>query len=135
MRLLFVSIQSFESDFYGSVGEHLAARGHDVAHVTYSRRAARLLEARGLRACSVRALLDPGDAEIAGIESRYGSEALRKAERIDRPSIRHGDAWARPRTLAHVRVLEDLFEGVRPDVLVSEPGSELLRSLAHQVAR
>ena len=135
MRFLFATIQSFESDFYARVGERLAARGHDVGHVTYSRRSARLLAARGLRAQSVRALLGPGDADATRILSRYGLDALREAERVDRPSRCRGEAWARPRTLAHVRVLERLFEDTRPEVLVSEPGTELLRSVAHRVAR
>ncbi len=135
MRFLFATIQSFESDFYGRVGERLAALGHDVDHVTYSRRSARRLEARGLRARSVRALLEPGHADAARIVTGYGEDALREAERIDRPSARGGEAWARARTLAHLRVLERVFEEVRPDVLVSEPGTELLRSVAHHVAR
>src|SRR4051794_36088643 len=101
MRFLFATIQSFESDFYGRVGERLAVRGHEVDHVTYSRRSARRLVERGSRARSVRALLEPGQVSSTGYE----------------------------------RVLERLFEDVHPDVLFSEPGAELLRSVAHRVAR
>jgi hypothetical protein len=135
MRFLFVTIQSFESDFYGRVGERLAARGHYVEHVTYSRRSARRLAARGRPAHAVRALLEPGDDDAARIVASYGRDALREAERIDGPSIRRGEAWARPRTVAHVRVLERLVQDASADVLVSEPGTELVRSVAHHVAR
>ncbi len=135
MRFLFATIQSFESDFYGRVGERLTARGHDVRHVTYSRRSARRLAARGLHAHSVRARLEPGGADVRGILALCGRDALSEAERIDRPSAGRSDASVRRRTLAHVRVLEGLFDDESPDVLVSEPGSELLRSVAHLVAR
>ncbi len=131
MRFLFATIQCFESDFYGRVGERLTDRGHEVEHVTYSRRSARRLAARGLRARPVGALVAPGVTDVA----RYGSAALREAERVDQPSVRRGKAWARPRALAHVRGLERLFDDVRPDVLVSEPGTELLRAVARLVAR
>jgi capsular polysaccharide biosynthesis protein len=133
MRFLLATIQSFESEFYGRVGERLTARGHAVEHVTYSRRSARLLAARGLRARSLGARVDPG-TNAARIVSRYGEDALREAERTDRPSVERGASWSRPRTLAHVRALETLFGDVRPDVLVSEPGTELMRSVAHLVA-
>jgi hypothetical protein len=135
MRFLFATIQSFESDFYGRVGERLAARGHGVQHVTYSRRSARQLAARGLRAHSVRAFLDSGSADVGGDLARYGRDALDEAERIDRPSAGRSAAWTRRRTLAHVRVVERLFDDISPDVLVSEPGTELVRSVAHLVAR
>src|SRR6478735_3203796 len=135
MRFLFATIQSFESDFYGRVGEQLTARGHDVRHVTYSRRSARRLAARGLHAHSVRARLEPAGADVRGILALYGRDALSEAERIDRPSAGRSDASVRRRTLAHVRVVERLFDDGSPDVLVSEPGSELLRSVAHLVAR
>jgi hypothetical protein len=134
MRFLFATIQSFESDFYGRVSERLLADGHDVEHVTYSRISSARLAERGLRARSARALLQPADGDGARIVDRYGREALSEAERVDRPSARRGDAWARPRTVAHVRVLERVFEEACPDVLVSEPGPELLRSIAHHVA-
>jgi hypothetical protein len=130
MRFLFATIQSFESEFYGRVGEGLAERGHHVEHVTYSRRAARRLGAQGLSARSVLGLLEPGGLEVPG---EVGT-ALAEAERIDRPSARLGRA-ARARTLAHLRVVERVLDETRPDVLVSEPGTELLRSVAHHVAR
>jgi hypothetical protein len=134
MRFLLATIQSFESEFYGRVGQQLGARGHDVEHLTYSRRSARRLAERGLSARSIAALLEPG-ADDTEIVSRYGSEALREAERVDRPSAHHGEAWARPRTIAYLRGLERLFEDVSPEVLVSEPGTELLRRVGHLVAR
>ncbi len=39
MKFLFATLQYVESDFYGRVGRAWAA-GHEVTHLTYSRRAA-----------------------------------------------------------------------------------------------
>jgi hypothetical protein len=49
MRFLFATLQKVESDFYGRVGAYLAERGHEVVHLTFSRRAAALLCRKGLR--------------------------------------------------------------------------------------
>ena len=58
MRFLFTTLQTYESEFYGTVGEELERRGHETAHVSVSREAARLLQVRGLEA---RCLLDAMD--------------------------------------------------------------------------
>src|SRR5262249_59178865 len=50
MRLLFTTLQTYESDFYGRVGAELIRRGHEVSHVTVSRRAARPLREPGFQA-------------------------------------------------------------------------------------
>ena len=47
MRFLFTTLQTYESEFYGRVGDELQAHGHEVSHVTISREAARLLRERG----------------------------------------------------------------------------------------
>jgi hypothetical protein len=139
MRFLFATIQSFESDFYGRVGEELVRRGHEVGHVTYSRRSARRLSERGLSAHSVRALLDEHlvedvEAESARVVAHYGISSLRDVYRTDGPSAAHGDGWSQRRTVAHFRVLEHLFDELQPDVLVPEVGTELMRAVAHRIA-
>src|SRR5438105_2586706 len=83
MRFLFVTIQSFESAFYGAVGDAVARSGHDVAHVTYSRRASKPLLSEGRRAES---LLDRMRELPTGAEPRQLADAL--AARYSLPSIR-----------------------------------------------
>lgn len=139
MRFLFATIQSFESDFYGRVGEELVERGHEVEHVTYSRRSARRLSERGVRARSLRAMLDDysaGDlaAESAHVAARYGLSSLRDVYRTDAPSGAHDDEWSQRRAVAHFLALERLFDEIQPDVLVPEVGTELMRTVAHTIA-
>src|SRR5207244_1478237 len=81
MKFLFTTLQTYESDFYGRVGAELARRGHDVAHLTVSRRAARLLGGRSVH--DVIAELPAADPweEAARIEAEYGLPAIRDADR------------------------------------------------------
>ena len=139
MRFLFSTIQGFESDFYGKVGRNLTEQGHDVAHVTYSRRAARRLRERGIAAVSV---VDRMQAlgeidlmtEARRIERHYGLVSIREAYWTDPVCERRPERWSIDRAVRHFLVLEQLFDEVDPEVLVPEVGCELLRTVAHLVA-
>jgi Capsule polysaccharide biosynthesis protein len=140
MRFLFTTIQSFESDFYGTVGAELVAGGHDVAHVTVSRRSERRLRARGFDARCVHDLIgsltDRIDVhpEVSRIEAQYRLPSIRDVYRTDPASAGRGEAWCVPRTVDHFRAIEELFDDLSPDVLVPEVGNELIRTVAHHVA-
>lgn len=139
MRFLFTTIQSFESDFYGTVGEELASRGHAVAHVTVSHRSTRRLRGRGLTADCLKDLVSAlppfeTDTEAGRIETQYGLTSLRDVYRADSPAGRLSEMANRRRAVEHFLALEGLFAEVDPDVLVPEVGTELLRTVAHHVA-
>jgi hypothetical protein len=140
MHVLFTTIQSFESEFYGRVGAELARRGHDVTHLTVSRRSTELLRSRGFASycladeAAARGADAPLDAEVPRIESRYGLPTIRDVFRTDAPSERRPEEWAVRRTVRHFQVIERLFDTLRPDVLVPEVGTELIRTVAHLVA-
>ena len=51
MRFLFTTLQTYESDFYGRVGDELERLGHDVEHLAVSRRAARRETVRCATSC------------------------------------------------------------------------------------
>jgi hypothetical protein len=139
MRFLFATIQSFESEFYGTVGTRLTRAGHEVVHVTVSRRSARQLAERGFEAACVLELIAelPSfdlDREVARIESQYGLPSIRDVYRTDLPSEKQSEEWSVRRTVEHFLALEQLFEDVEPDVVVPEVGTELLRTVVHRVA-
>ena len=139
MRFLFSTIQGFESEFYGKVGQKLAERDHNVDHVTYSRRAARRLRERGVAAQSVvdrMAGLGEIDliTEARRIERHYGLASVREAYWTDPVCERRPERWSIDRAVRHFIVLEQLFDELRPEVLVPEVGCELLRTVAHLVA-
>jgi len=141
VRYLFTTLQWVESEAYGRVSEGLRAKGHEVAHVTFSRRAAAALRRRGLDAiCLPERIADqPREldvpAEVARIESTYPIPSIRDVYLTD-PACRGGaeDACVE-RTVRHFLALEGVFEEVRPDVLVPEVGSETMRTVAHLIAR
>src|SRR5438105_3773874 len=89
MKFLLTTLQTYESDFYGRVGAELALRGHEVAHVTFSREAARLLRERGFEATCLPDLVseagEPADleAEVRRIESSYDTPHIRDVYRAD----------------------------------------------------
>src|SRR5438067_12229920 len=128
MRFLLITIQSFESAFYGAVGDELARAGHDVAHVTYSRRAAQRLRAGGRQAESLLERIGelPPAAEPEGVAVRYGLPSIRDAYRGDPACDRRSEETCVHRTLAHFGALERLFDELQPEILVSEAGSETL---------
>jgi hypothetical protein len=140
MRFLFTTLQFRESDFYGRVGAELARRGHEVMHVTYSRRAAVSLRRAGFR---VECLVDRMDAlgpltdpEASGRElvARYGLPTLRDVWKTDWPCNGKSDAFCVERTVRTFKALEAIFDEFRPDVVVPEVGSETMRTATHGIA-
>ncbi len=139
MRFLFTTLQTYESEFYGRVGEELRARGHDVSHVTVSRASARELRAQGIDArCLadvVAAVGEPADldAEVRRIEETYDTPHIRDVYRADWPCKGRDEAWSVHRTVQTFRALERVFEDVRPDVVVPEVGNETIRVATHLI--
>jgi hypothetical protein len=138
MRVLFTSLQTFESEFYGTVAEQLERRGHETAHVTVSRESAQLLRERGLRAWSlhdVEAELPdaPLPDEIARIEATYSIPHLRDVYRGDYAIAGWSEEQSERRAVAAFRALERVFDDVRPDVVCPEVGNETMRVAAHLI--
>jgi hypothetical protein len=141
MRILIPTLQHIESDFYGRVGRLLKARGHSVSHLTCSRRAARALRHNGDEAWCLPDLvrgLNPrrdSDSEAERIVDRYPIRDLAEVYAIDPVCRRRpGDsAWAE-RTVGHFLAIEELFRSLRPEVVVSEVGSEGIREVSRLVA-
>jgi hypothetical protein len=138
MRFLFTTLQTYESDFYGRVGDELAAHGHEVAHVTMSRAAARELRAKGYETFCLPDLMAalppaPLDEEVARIEATYEMPHIRDVYRADWPCEGRSEQWCLERTVAHFRALEGVFDAVRPDVLVPEVGNETIRVASHLI--
>jgi hypothetical protein len=140
MRFLFTTLQTYESDFYGRVGETLAERGHEVAHVTVSRAAARGLRDRGFHAWCLpdvaAAVGDPPSLteEVRRLESAYEMPHLRDVYRADWPCRGRSEEWCVARTVQHFRTLERIFDDACPDVLVPEVGNETIRVASHLIA-
>jgi hypothetical protein len=136
VRFLFTTLQTYESEFYGTVGEELERRGHETAHVSVSREAARLLQARGLEShCLLDAMEEPPplDGEVQRIESTYPIPHIRDVYYADRITAGKPEEWAIRRTVRHFRAVERLVDELRPDVLVPEVGNETIRVVAHLV--
>jgi hypothetical protein len=139
MRFLFTTLQTYESDFYGRVGAELARHGHEIAHVTVSREAARLLREQGEDARSVHDVIaelgEPVsiDDEARRIEAAYPIPHLRDAYYADRICDGKPEAWAVHRTVQYFRAIEQIVSEVRPDVLVPEVGNETIRVVSHLV--
>ena len=141
MRIAFATLGHVESDFYGRVGEHLRRAGHEVFHLTYSRRAAALLRRDGEAHClpDLMAAVVPERSwadEEKRVLARYGLPDLRAVHRTDpscRTARRQGECGER--TLRHFLAIEALFERVRPDFVVPEVGNETIRAVAHLVGR
>jgi hypothetical protein len=139
MRFLVTTLQFAESDAYRRLSRELGARGHDVAHVAFSRLAARRLARDGHHATCLpdaMAALGPLDvaAEAARIEARYPITSLRSVWLSDPACRGRPEAWCEERTVRHVLALERVFDRERPDVLVPEVGSETMRTVAHLIA-
>jgi hypothetical protein len=142
MRFLFATLQHVESDFYGRVGKQLKRRGHDVVHLTYSRRAAMVLRRRGDKAWSLPDLMHEASPagswreEESRILARYGIADLRDVYRTDpycRASRNRTDCveW----TISHFLAIERLFDRVRPEVVIPEVGNECIRTVSDLVGR
>jgi hypothetical protein len=138
VRYLFTTLQHRESDFYGRVGAVLAQRGNAVEHVTFSRRAAKILSRGGSRAyClpDVMASLEAFDLEheVERIERTYDTPSLRDVYRTDPPCEGRPEAWCVERTVRHFLALERILDDAEPDVIVPEVGTETLRTAAHLI--
>ena len=140
MRFLFTTLQTYESAFYGNVGDELSARGHDVFHLTVSRIAARRLREGGRQAVCLPDLVAQDDdgwspaEEAARITETYGLPSIRELYRTDVPCDGRDETWCVRRTVAQVRAIERHFDNVTPTVLVPEVGSEMIRRASHLVA-
>ncbi|MGE5272294.1 MAG: hypothetical protein ACM3QU_00770 [Verrucomicrobiota bacterium] len=139
MRFLFTTLQTYESDFYGRVGAELVRRGHEVAHVTVSREAARLLREQGFEArCLPDLVREAGPPagladEVQRIEETYDTLHLRDVYRADWAAAGLSEEAAARRTVDHFRALERAFDLVAPDVVVPEVGNETIRVSAHLI--
>jgi hypothetical protein len=143
VRLLFTTLQFQESEFYGRVAAELVRRGHEAAHVAYSRRAASALRRQGFQTwCLPDVMAELGALSAADIER----EALRIVERYDTPTLRDiyrtdwpcdglSEAASVERTVRHFLALERVFDQWRPDALIPELGSETMRTAAHLIAK
>jgi Capsule polysaccharide biosynthesis protein len=140
MRFLFATLQHLESDFYGRVGQQLERRGHEVSHLTYSRRAASVLRNRGLDAHCLPDLMRsvqlprPWTELEADVVARYPITSLRDVYGTD-PPFRRGDAaeLCAERTVRQFAAMEALFERLGPEIVVPEVGNESIRTIAHLV--
>jgi hypothetical protein len=139
MRFLFTTLQTYESEFYGHVGEELRARGHEVVHLTISGTSARRLREQGIDA---RCLSEVGfsagepaslEAEVRRIEETYDTPHIRDVYRADSACKGRSEQWCLARTVRHFRALEQVFDDVRPDAVVPEVGNETIRVAAHLI--
>ncbi len=138
MRFLFVTLQHIESEFYRRVGGELRGRGHDVAHVTWSRQAARRFRRGGDDAyClpdALRAVGSPDlDREVERLEAEYDMRNLREVYTTDIAAEGLPERRQLERTVRHFAALERIFDAVRPDAIVPEVGSETVRTAAHLI--
>ncbi|MFL5892585.1 MAG: hypothetical protein ACJ75I_07560 [Solirubrobacterales bacterium] len=139
MRFLFASLQHIESDFYGRVGRNLRHRGHDVAHLTYSRRAAMVLRRGGDEAYCLPDLMketpptQPWREEEARIVARHPIANLADVYGTDPFCRRRDGAGCAEWTVRQLVAVEALFERLRPEVVIPEVGNESLRTVAHLV--
>lgn len=138
MHYLFLTLQHIESEFYGRVSLHLAARGHEVTHITFSRHSARRLRERGLAAhClpEVMALVGEGDvaSEVRRIERQYATPTIRDVYKTDLACDGKPEDWCVRRTVRHFRALEHICEAAEPEIIVPEVGSETMRTAAHLI--
>jgi hypothetical protein len=140
MRFLFATLQYVESDFYGRVGRLLRARGHEVVHLTYSRRAALVLRRQGDEAYCLPDLMNRSVVEGSwrGEESRivghYPISSLHEVYRTDPPCrMNEDESWCVERTIRHFLAIEGLMDRVKPDFVVPEVGNESIRTVTHLV--
>jgi len=138
VRYLFTTLQFIESEFYGRVSAELAQRGHEVAHVAYSRRSAETLRRRGFRSyCLTDLMAELGPLDVQGHAERiardYDIPTLRDVYRTDVACGGRAEQWCVERTVRHFVALERVFEDVKPEVVVPEVGSETMRTAAHLI--
>jgi hypothetical protein len=140
MRFLITSLQTYESEFYGVVGQELERRGHSVTHVTESTRSAKELRAGGVDARAIQEVAaelgEPASLadEVRRIEATYPIPHLRDVYRNDKACAGRPEEWCIRRAVARFRALERLFDETEPDVALPEVGNETIRIAAHLVA-
>jgi hypothetical protein len=139
VRFLLVTIQGFETDFYGRVGAELRRQGHEVSHLAVSRVAASRLRAEGEDARGLPELVEalgPYDLEheVERIEQRYQLSSIRDLYRADPVCDDRPESASVRRAVEYVLALERLIDELAPDVLVPEVGRETIRIAAHRVA-
>jgi capsular polysaccharide biosynthesis protein len=140
MRFLITSLQTYESEFYGVVGQELERRGHFVTHVTESPRSAKELRAGGVDARAIQEVAaelgEPAslDDEVRRIEATYPIPHLRDVYRNDKACAGRPEEWCIRRAVARFRALERIFDEAEPDVALPEVGNETIRIAAHLVA-
>jgi hypothetical protein len=140
MRFLLTTLMTYESEFYGNVGRELERRGHEVAHVTVSRQAARLLREQGSDARCLADVVDElGEPvsledEVLRIEETYAIPHLRSVYANDWPCEGRSEDRCVRRTVRHFRALERVFDEVRPDLALPEVGNETIRIATHLIA-
>lgn len=139
MRFLFTTLQDDETGFYGRVGSALERRGHETAHLTFSRAAADRLRDQGLNTFLLPDLLAAegsefdATAEIDRIERQYDTPSARDVWRTDVACSGRSEAWCIDWTVRHFRAFERLLDTLSPQVVVPEVGSETMRTVAHLV--
>jgi hypothetical protein len=124
MRFLFITLQTYESEFYARVGAELTAHGHEVWHVTISRASAKALREQGIDARCLAdvaaAVGEPADldSEVRRLEQTYDMPHIRDVYRADWACNGRSEQWCMARTVQTFRALERVFDDVRPNVLV-----------------
>lgn len=140
MRFLFTTLQFVESEFYGRVGAELERRGHEVFHVTFSRRSADLLRGAGVAVYCLPELMAETERaidvqrEAERIERSYETPTLRDVYRTDNACKGQPEEMCVDRTVRHFLALERVFDEVQPEIVVPEVGSETMRTAAHLIA-
>ncbi|UUY05678.1 hypothetical protein LRS13_09210 [Svornostia abyssi] len=138
-RLLFVTLGYIETDFYARVGAELRRRGHEVAHLTASRRAARMLRRAGETAWCLADLVAetpvPADPDAAAEEARrrYGTATFREIYRTDIAAEGLSDEENVVRALRILDATERVIADWGPTGIVPEVGTETIRTAAHLV--
>ena len=136
---MFVGLGHLESEFYGRVGAELASRGHEVAHVTYSRWSARALRRKGLTAfCFPDRMASIGPVDVpaaaADVSHSYETGSCRSIYRTDFTLATKPEEWAVEQTVRQLVAMESIFEEWNPEILLPELGNEAIRNVAHLVA-
>jgi capsular polysaccharide biosynthesis protein len=141
MRFLFTTLQFAESDFYERVSRELRDRGHDVFHLTWSRRAAESARGAGFEAWCLPELMQAAAAKIdvevetRRLEDAYAMPSLRDVYLSDPACASRSERECVERTVRHFIALEHVFDEARPEVVVPEVGSETMRTAAHLIGR
>lgn len=74
------------------------------------------------------------EREAERIKRTYATPTLRSVWISDPPCAGRSEGWCLERTVRHFLALEDVFDEVRPEVVVPEVGNETIRTAAHLIA-